>query len=77
MSKPSHNAALFSGALIAGLHLIKLPLVQKKKIPTIPVVKIKPDFKVLSKVIENNEETINIDNYLDFDFCEYLINKNE
>jgi len=23
------------------------------------------------------QETINIDNYLDFDFCEYLINKNE
>jgi hypothetical protein len=50
-------------------NVIKLPIVPKKKPPSIPIVKIKPDFKILSKVIENNkksaEEQIDIDLELD------------
>lgn len=42
-------------------NVVKLPLVPKKKLPTIQVAKIKPDFKILSKAIKNNEEQIDID----------------
>jgi len=40
-------------------NVIKLPVVPPTKPPSIPVVKIKPDFKILSKVIENNENNKN------------------
>lgn len=54
--------------------VIKLPIVPKKKQPIIPVVKIKPDFKVLSKVIKNNEEQIDIDLQLDIPDTDEHIN---
>jgi len=42
-------------------NVIKLPIVPKKPSPPIPIVNIKPDFKVLSKAITNNESVIDID----------------
>ena len=42
-------------------NVIKLPIVPKKKNPLIPVMKIKPDFKIMSKAIDLNNQSIDID----------------
>lgn len=42
-------------------NVIKLPVVPEKPLPKIPVAKIKPDFKSLSKVITDNDKEIGID----------------
>lgn len=55
-------------------NVVKLPIVPKKKSPIIPVVKIKPDFKVISPVIKNKEEQIDIDLELEIEDTEEHIN---
>lgn len=42
-------------------NVIKLPVVPKKKNPPIPTLKIKPDFKIISKSTDTNIKPMNID----------------
>lgn len=54
-------------------NVYKLPIVPKKISPSIPIIKIKPDFKVSSKFLKNNEEIIDIDIGLEnFDTNEHI-----
>lgn len=46
-------------------NVIKLPVVTKKKSDSIPVIEIKPDFKILSQTIKSDGEQIDIDLELD------------
>jgi hypothetical protein len=46
-------------------NVYKLPIMPKKSLPPIPSIKIKPDFKILAKPIEDNIKDTSIDQYED------------
>ena len=53
-------------------NVLKLQFVPSKKLPLMQIMKIKPDFKILSKVIKNNNEIIDIDLDIDLDINEHI-----